>query len=75
VAKVLVVPLIQKTHPAGTRPVRPSAVGADIGASKRGTPEGGSCEKEIATGGTVRWRAFVSRAASETQSEVVIRCF
>ena len=26
--------LVQKTHPAGTRPVRPSAVGSGMGASK-----------------------------------------
>src|SRR3954470_20459532 len=45
---------IQNTQPAGTRPVRPSAVGAAIGSSNIGTPSSGASENGIASGGGAR---------------------
>jgi hypothetical protein len=42
---------IQKTHPAGTRPVLPSDVGSGIAASNDGAPCIASFEKVIASGG------------------------
>ena len=45
---------IQKTHPAETRPVRPSCAGGGIGALKRAMPVGASDENVIAMGGIER---------------------
>src|SRR5258708_40353397 len=42
----------QNTHPAGTRPVRPSSIGSGIGASNAATSGGTALSNPIAIGGT-----------------------
>ena len=54
---------IQKTHPAETRPVRPSCAGGGIGASKRAMSAGASDENVIAMGGIERPSNEVSFSA------------
>src|SRR5438876_10718987 len=61
---------IQNTHPAGTRPVRPSAVGSGIGSSNGATPAGGSAENVIARGAAARCSASAKREASSGQDVV-----
>jgi hypothetical protein len=56
VVKVRSAPLIQKTQPAGTRPVRPSSAGGGMGASYGSTPAGAWAENVMATGGALGWR-------------------
>src|SRR5262249_54017042 len=68
VPKVRSAAFIQKTQPAGTRPVRPSGSGAGIGSSNMATPGSGASEKVIASGAALRWRASVSSPASAGQS-------
>ena len=54
---------IQKTHPAETRPVRPSCAGGGIGAWNRAMPAGALDEKVIAKGGIERLSNDVSFSA------------
>src|SRR3954470_19176268 len=58
---------IQNTQPAGTRPVRPSAVGAAIGSSNIGTPSSGASENVIASGGGERGGGAGGGAAGEAR--------
>src|SRR5438309_1192774 len=72
VLKVLVAASIQNTHPAGTRPVRPSGSAGGMGPSNAGTSPGGNSAKVMAIGGDVRWRASLSVAARVRQSVEVV---
>src|ERR1039458_160896 len=63
--------LVQNTHPAGTRPVRPSGVGSGIGASNGATPSGTDWEKVMAIGGVMRLSAWVSASAASDHGEGV----
>src|SRR5207248_2845740 len=67
VVKVRSVPSIQKTQPAGTRPVRPSGVGGGIGASNGSTPGGDASANVIAIGGAVGGRLDCRGSASVVQ--------
>src|SRR5262249_29304098 len=59
---------IQNTQPAGTRPVRPSGIGAGIGSSNIGTPASGASENVIASGGAERCSTSLRAEASADQS-------
>src|SRR3954451_15522007 len=74
VENVLSVAWVQNTHPAATRPVRPSGSGSGIGRSNAATPAGGSAENVIAIGAAARESAPASRWASVVQL-LVIRVF
>jgi hypothetical protein len=58
---------LQNTHPAGTRPVRPSGVGSGMGASNGTTPTGADAENVMATGGVLRSSAAVRAAEASDQ--------
>src|SRR4051794_25336014 len=68
VPKVRSAAFIQKTHPAGTRPVRPSGSGAGIGSSNIGIPGSGASENVMASGAALRCRVSVRSAARAGQS-------
>jgi hypothetical protein len=72
VLKVRWVAFIQNTHPAATRPVRPSGRGGGIGSSNGATPAGASAEKVIASGRAVRWSPALNASDSCRQSALVM---
>ena len=61
-------PSSRTRSPPGTRPVRPSSVGAAIGSSNAGTSAGASAAKVIAIGGAPRRSDSVSVEARAAQS-------
>src|SRR6266516_4965851 len=63
---------IQKTHPAGTRPVRPSSVARGMDSANESTPSIGSAVNVIAIGGTDRLSASVRPWANLAQSLLVM---
>src|SRR3954470_5448462 len=67
VPKVRSAAFIQKTQPAGTRPVRPSGSGAGIGSSNIATPSSGASENVIASGGGERGGGAGGGAAGEAR--------
>ena len=72
VVKVRSAAFIQKTQPAGTRPVRPSAAAAGIGSAKAGTPGGPAPAVNVmAIGASLRWRAALSPLASSRHFAVM----
>jgi hypothetical protein len=69
VANDAVAPLIQKTQPAGTWPVRPFSFGSGYVSLSRAT--GAACpfdREEIASGGAAGWSAAISLSLSDGQS-------
>src|SRR4051794_41785693 len=59
---------IQKTHPAGTRPVRPSGSGEGIGSSNIGIPGSGASENVMASGAALGGRGSGGGAARGGQA-------
>ena len=64
-------PLIQKTQPAATRPVRPSGSGSGMGSSKVGTDSGTSAVKLIANGSGPGPKTETTRSLSNFQSVLI----
>jgi hypothetical protein len=72
VVKFLASALIQKTHPAGALPVRPSPLGVGVSSSSKGAAAGALLVKVIAIGACCNPSALVNSLAKFPQVWVVI---